>query len=50
MVKIFIKGMDWSGIEAGKASSLTKPATADDIKKQADQLIKDALKSLPQGL
>jgi len=50
-VKIFTEGMDWSGGDGEeKPSATTKPADADDIQNQADKLIKDALKTLPNGM
>ena len=51
VVKIFTEGMDWNGGDGDdKPSATTKPADADDIENQANKLIKDALKNLPNGM
>ena len=52
VVKIFTEGLDWGGGEEATPPARKKPAVADeddDIEKQADKLLKDALKTLPKG-
>ena len=52
VVKIFTEGLDWGGGEEATPPAPKKPAVADeddDIEKQADKLLKDALKTLPKG-
>ncbi len=52
VVKIFTEGLDWSGGEAGNPV-IKKSGDDDDAdaaEKEAEKLIKDALKNLPKGL
>ena len=51
VVKVFTEGLDWSGVEEGKppATSDSTESETDDIEKQAEKLLKDALKNLPKG-
>jgi hypothetical protein len=54
LVKIFTEGLDWSGTESTPNTRPPAPgksadAEAEDIEKQADKLLKDALKNLPKG-
>ncbi|MEO7318205.1 MAG: hypothetical protein ABIZ56_04370 [Chthoniobacteraceae bacterium] len=53
VVKVFTEGLDWSDGDEGKPAAKSKPSDADDdkddIEKQADKLLKDALKQLPKG-
>lgn len=53
-VKIFTEGLDWSGTDAAKPQAAKTPAADDDAdaiekaaEKEADKLLKDALKNLP---
>ena len=53
VVKVFTEGLDWSGGDEGKPAAKSKPADdddGDDIEKEAEKLLKDALKKLPKGL
>jgi hypothetical protein len=51
VVKIFTEGLDWSGGDDGKpAAKSAPPPEVDDLEKQAEKLLKDALKNLPTGL
>lgn len=54
VVKIFTEGLDWSGGGAESKPPAPKKAAeddddAEDIEKEAQKLLKDALKSLPKG-
>lgn len=52
VVKIFTEGLDWSGggDATPPASKKTPDApSADDVEKEAQKLLKDALKNLPKG-
>ena len=56
VVKVFTEGLDWSGGDEAKPPAPKKSAVKDgedddddDIEKQADKLLKDALKKLPKG-
>ena len=57
VVKVFTEGLDWSGGGEAKPPAPKKSGAKDDedddddgIEKQADKLLKDALKTLPKGL
>jgi hypothetical protein len=52
VVKVFTEGLDWSGGDEAKppTSKNSKDADDDDLEKQAEKLLKDALKKLPKGL
>lgn len=57
VVKIFTEGLDWSGGDEGTPpAAKAKPTDDEDaeegdsIEKQAEKLLKDALKKLPKGL
>ena len=51
VVKVFTEGLDWSGVEEGKPPATSNPTEPDpdDIEKQAEKLLKDALKKIPKG-
>lgn len=52
-VKIFADGVDWEDAAAGVSPASDKPAgddvDVDEIEKQADKMLQDALKGLPEG-
>ena len=52
VVKIFTEGLDWSGGDEGKPPAPPKADDDDgeDIEKEAEKLLKEALKKLPKGL
>ena len=52
VVKIFTEGLDWSGGGEEKPPAKGKPADDDDddLGREAEKLLKDALKKLPKGL
>ncbi len=55
VVKVFTEGLDWTGGDEGKPPEpKRKPkdeddADGDDIEKEAEKLLKDALKKIPKG-
>ncbi len=54
VVKIFTQGLDWTGSDEGQPPAAKKPPVedpdADDVEKEADKLLKDALKNLPKDM
>ncbi len=53
VVKVFTEGLDWSGGDEAKPAAIKKSKDDDDgdeLEKQAEKLLKDALKRLPKGL
>jgi hypothetical protein len=55
-VKVFTQGLDWTevpastvGAAASKPATPATPAGADDITKEANKLLNDALKQIPSG-